>query len=74
MLNWFSKNKEEELAPLDFSVLKTDIHSHHQNIITFAKNDKAPGYVQVKGIRVYGCPPDKGETMEEIGDLIASST
>ena len=28
MLNWFSKNKEEELAPLDFSVLKTDIHSH----------------------------------------------
>ena len=28
MLNWFSKKKEEELAPLDFSVLKTDIHSH----------------------------------------------
>ena len=28
MLNWFSKKKKEELAPLDFSVLKTDIHSH----------------------------------------------
>ena len=29
MLKWFSKKKkEEELAPLDFSVLKTDIHSH----------------------------------------------
>jgi len=28
MLNWFSKKKEEELAPLDFSVLKTDVHSH----------------------------------------------
>ena len=27
MLKWFSK-KKEELAPLDFSVLKTDIHSH----------------------------------------------
>jgi tyrosine-protein phosphatase YwqE len=28
MLNWFSKKKEQELAPLDFSVLRTDIHSH----------------------------------------------
>ena len=29
MLKWFSKKKkEEELAALDFSVLKTDIHSH----------------------------------------------
>ena len=28
MLSWFSKKKEEELALLDFSVLKTDIHSH----------------------------------------------
>jgi len=28
MLNWFSKKKEEELALLDFSVLKTDVHSH----------------------------------------------
>ena len=28
MLKWFSKKKEEELEPLDFSVLKTDIHSH----------------------------------------------
>ena len=29
MLKWFSKKKkEEQLAPLDFSVLKTDIHSH----------------------------------------------
>jgi tyrosine-protein phosphatase YwqE len=28
MLRWFSKKKEEELAPLNFSVLKTDIHSH----------------------------------------------
>ena len=29
MLKWFSKNKiEVELDPLDFSVLKTDIHSH----------------------------------------------
>ena len=29
MLKWFSKKKiEVELAPLDFSVLKTDIHSH----------------------------------------------
>ena len=27
MLNWFSK-KDEVLEPLDFSVLKTDIHSH----------------------------------------------
>ena len=27
MLKWFSK-KEEELEPLDFSILKTDIHSH----------------------------------------------
>ena len=27
MLTWFSK-KEEELEPLDFSILKTDIHSH----------------------------------------------
>ena len=29
MLKWFSKKKiEVELDPLDFSVLKTDIHSH----------------------------------------------
>ena len=28
MFNWFSKKKETELAPLDFSTLKTDIHSH----------------------------------------------
>jgi len=28
MLKWFSKNKEENLNPLNFSVLKTDIHSH----------------------------------------------
>jgi len=28
MLKWFSKKQEEELASLDFSVLKTDIHSH----------------------------------------------
>ena len=28
MFNWFSKKKEAELAPLDFSTLKTDIHSH----------------------------------------------
>ena len=27
MLKWFSK-KEEDLTPLDFSILKTDIHSH----------------------------------------------
>jgi len=27
MLKWFSK-KEEEVDPLDFSILKTDIHSH----------------------------------------------
>ena len=28
MLKWFSKTKEKELAPLDFSILRTDIHSH----------------------------------------------
>jgi len=28
MLKWFSKKNDEELDPLDFSVLKTDIHSH----------------------------------------------
>ena len=28
MLEWFSKKKEKECEPLDFSVLKTDIHSH----------------------------------------------
>ena len=28
MLKWFSKKKEEDYAPLNFSVLKTDIHSH----------------------------------------------
>jgi protein-tyrosine phosphatase len=28
MLKWFSKKKEEACAPLDFSILKTDIHSH----------------------------------------------
>ena len=28
MLKWFSKKNDEELEPLDFSVLKTDIHSH----------------------------------------------
>ena len=28
MLKWFSKKKEEDCAPLDFSILKTDIHSH----------------------------------------------
>ena len=28
MLKWFSKKKAEACAPLDFSVLKTDIHSH----------------------------------------------
>lgn len=28
MLKWFSANKKEELTSLDFSVLKTDIHSH----------------------------------------------
>ena len=28
MLKWFFKKKEEDLAPLDFSILKTDIHSH----------------------------------------------
>ena len=28
MLKWFSEKKEEELDALDFSVLKTDLHSH----------------------------------------------
>ena len=28
ILKWFSKKKEKECEPLDFSVLKTDIHSH----------------------------------------------
>ena len=28
MLKWFFKKKEEEVNPLDFSILKTDIHSH----------------------------------------------
>jgi tyrosine-protein phosphatase YwqE len=28
MLKWFSKKMEEEVDPLDFSILKTDIHSH----------------------------------------------
>ena len=28
MLKWFSKKKEHECEPLNFSVLKTDIHSH----------------------------------------------
>ena len=28
MLKWFSKKQEEDLSSLDFSVLKTDIHSH----------------------------------------------
>ena len=28
MLKWFSKKKEKECEPLNFSVLKTDIHSH----------------------------------------------
>ena len=28
MLKWFSKKKEEDCAPLNFSVVKTDIHSH----------------------------------------------
>lgn len=28
MLSWFLKKKEKELDPLDFSMLKTDIHSH----------------------------------------------
>ena len=28
MLKWFSKKKEKDCAPLDFSVLQTDIHSH----------------------------------------------
>ena len=28
MLKWFSKKKGEEFDPLDFSILKTDIHSH----------------------------------------------
>ena len=28
MLQWFSKKKEEDCPPLDFSVLQTDIHSH----------------------------------------------
>ena len=28
MIKWFSKKKKEALDPLDFSILKTDIHSH----------------------------------------------
>ena len=28
ILKWFSKKKEQECEPLNFSVLKTDIHSH----------------------------------------------
>jgi len=28
MFKWFSKKKEQECEPLNFSVLKTDIHSH----------------------------------------------
>ena len=28
MLKWFFKKKKEEVNPLDFSILKTDIHSH----------------------------------------------
>jgi len=28
MLRWFSKKKDVELDPIDFSLLKTDIHSH----------------------------------------------
>ena len=27
-MNWFSKFKKKELEPIDFSVLKTDMHSH----------------------------------------------
>ena len=28
MLKWFLRNKKEKLEPRDFSILKTDIHSH----------------------------------------------
>ena len=28
MFKWFLRNKKEKLEPLDFSILKTDIHSH----------------------------------------------
>ena len=28
MLEWLLRKKEEEFPPLDFSILKTDIHSH----------------------------------------------
>ncbi len=28
MLKWFSKKKKQVLEPIDFSILKTDIHSH----------------------------------------------
>jgi len=28
MLKWFSKKKDEAFKPLDFSILRTDIHSH----------------------------------------------
>ena len=28
MINWFSKLRKKELDPIDFSVLKTDMHSH----------------------------------------------
>ena len=28
MINWFSKLRKKELDPIDFSILKTDMHSH----------------------------------------------
>ena len=53
MLKWFSK-KEEECNPLDFSVLKTDIHSHFIPGIDDGASDMETSITLIKKMQELG--------------------
>lgn len=54
MLNWFYSKKEELLPPLDFSVLKTDIHSHLIPGIDDGSNDMESTIELIKKLQNLG--------------------
>jgi len=54
MLKWFSKKKEEDCAPLDFSVLRTDIHSHFIPGIDDGSSDLETSILLIKKMQELG--------------------
>jgi protein-tyrosine phosphatase len=54
MLKWFSKKKEPESDPLNFSVLKTDIHSHFIPGIDDGSPDMATTILMLEKMQALG--------------------